>query len=178
MVSVWVQDLCLIWEVCHFLCFSYDFQMTLASDKDTDSISVTSIGSSSQRLLQDLIVIDVYGVQPAGITWLIELNSTYLLIHPNFRIKEEKIAQLVFYPPSFPTLGRKPMLKKKGEYNTRKYCCLIWYLLLFGLCCLWNRTVRFDCIEVITNQWVFITFKGPLQELNYNWTWWTCSRGS
>lgn len=102
--------------------------MTLASDKDTDSISVTSIGSSSQRLLQDLIVIDVYGVEPAGITWLIELNSTYLLIHPNFRIKEEKIAQLVFYPPSFPTLGRKPMLKKKGENTVVWYdicCCLV-----------------------------------------------------
>lgn len=53
--------------------------MTLASDKDTDSISVTSIGSSTQRLLQDLIVIDVYGVQPAGITWLIELSFTLIL---------------------------------------------------------------------------------------------------
>lgn len=53
--------------------------MTLASDKDTDSISVTSIGSSTQRLLQDLIVIDVYGVQPAGITRLIELSFTLIL---------------------------------------------------------------------------------------------------
>lgn len=53
--------------------------MTLASDKDTDSISVTSIGSSTQRLLQDLIVIDVYGVQPAGITGLIELSFTLIL---------------------------------------------------------------------------------------------------
>lgn len=53
--------------------------MTLASDKDTDSISVTSIGSSTQRLLQDLIVIDVYGVQPAGITWLFELSFTLSL---------------------------------------------------------------------------------------------------
>lgn len=69
-----------VWEVNNFGCFSYDFQMTLASDKDTDSISVTSIGSSTQRLLQDLIVIDVYGVQPAGITRL--LNSALLSPYP------------------------------------------------------------------------------------------------
>lgn len=68
-----------VWEVYNFGCFCNDFQMTLASDKDTDSISVTSIGSSTQRLLQDLIVIDVYGVQPAGITWLFELSFTLSL---------------------------------------------------------------------------------------------------
>jgi hypothetical protein len=42
-------------------------QMTLGSDKDTDAISITSAGSSTQRVPQDFIIIDVYGVQAAGI---------------------------------------------------------------------------------------------------------------
>nr|XP_022316026.1 KICSTOR complex protein SZT2-like isoform X2 [Crassostrea virginica] len=43
-----------------------DEMMTLAPDKDADTMSVTSAGSSTPRMLQDYIIIDVYGVQPAG----------------------------------------------------------------------------------------------------------------
>lgn len=44
----------------------YVQMMTLAPDKDADTMSVTSAGSSTPRMLQDYIIIDVYGVQPAG----------------------------------------------------------------------------------------------------------------